>query len=533
MNKSIFKVYIKNIILPCLIFSLITGILTAGVVVLYKYLANLVINYSDQVYSFLKGNLVYLPLAIVVLLVIAIGLHYLFRFAPDSKGGGIATAIAFVRGLVTFKWLRTLIGVLFSSLITFFIGTPLGNEGPCVLAGATVGRGVISIAGKKSKAWDKYIMTGGACAGFATATNAPISGILFAIEDAHHRLSPMILMVAGATVTFALITSHYLCLLLGVSSELFSSLAPITLQVSELWLPLIIGITSGFFSVGFIKCLKLLRKVLSKFVKPSKKTFFILLIFIFTVILGCISENFIGTGHHLIESILQPASITIISLILALVVRFILTGAGNCSGITGGMFIPTLAFGALLSAVIAKILISTSILGEEYYQVIVLLGMTACFSGLTKTPLTAIVFAFEALSLSSNLLSVAIVAISAYIVSEIFCPKSANDEIMEMRVEEEQEGKTSQLIDATVEVKENSFVVGKQIRDVLWPNNLFVLSLKRSDKRPEIDEHGEKNMYPGDVLHVRYSTYNPAQTREELIALVGEQNYTEEECEYR
>ena len=72
------------------------------------------------------------------------------------------------------------------SLLSFLMGVPLGNEGPSVQIGTAVGRGTTRIALRKRFAWDRYSMTGGACAGFAVATGAPISGILFAVEEAHH-----------------------------------------------------------------------------------------------------------------------------------------------------------------------------------------------------------------------------------------------------------------------------------------------------------------------------------------------------------
>ena len=531
MKKKIFWVYLKNILLPCLIYSLITGIITGAIVVVYKYLANQVINLSGKLYEILRLNPIYILVAVIAITAIAFLMRLVHKYAPDSKGGGIPNAMAYLRGLVTFKWLRTLIGALFNSLFTFFIGTPLGNEGPCVLAGTTIGHGVIQTIGKKNKAWNRYMMTGGASAGFASATNAPISGILLALEEAHHRLSPMILMVAGATVTFSVITVNQLSPLLGLDPSLFSHLAPMVLEIKDLWLPTVIGIFAGLFSVFFINYFKLIRKAIQAKMKNHGKLLMPLIIFLFSLIFGVISSKFIGTGHHLVEELLTDHSTAVFALLCILVIRLLLTTAGSSTGITGGMFIPTLAFGALLSAIIAKILIGLELIDYSYYQVIILLGMTACFSGMTKTPLTAIVFAFEALTLSSNVISVAIVAIIPYILTEIFCPKSVNDEIMEIRVEEENHGKEVELVDAVVEIQPKSFAVGKQIRDILWPNNLFVLSIKRSDSRPEVNEHGEKNMYPGDVLHLRYSTTDKKQTMQELIAIVGEQDYAENKWE--
>jgi hypothetical protein len=77
-------------------------------------------------------------------------------------------------------------------------------------------------------------------------------------------------------------------------------------------------------------------------------------------------------------------------------------------------------------------------------------------------------------------------------------------------------------------VQEDSFAVGKQIRDIFWPANLFVLSVKHDPKRnAQVDQHGEKVIREGDILHIRYSTFDEPQTKAELIAIVGDQTYNE------
>ena len=78
--------------------------------------------------------------------------------------------------------------------------------------------------------------------------------------------------------------------------------------------------------------------------------------------------------------------------------------------------------------------------------------------------------------------------------------------------------------DTHVTVAEGSFAVGKQVRDIFWPNNLFVLSVNHGEKSgSRVDEHGENHIHPGDVLHVRYSTSDVEATEDELWAIVGEQ----------
>ena len=92
-------------------------------------------------------------------------------------------------------------------------------------------------------------------------------------------------------------------------------------------------------------------------------------------------------------------------------------------------------------------------------------------------------------------------------------------------------GKKSIVIDTFVIVKKNACAIGKQVRDIFWPANLFILSIKHDESRKaEVDEHGGKAIHEGDILHVRYSTYNEEETKEELMAIVGIQDYNEKDA---
>ena len=116
----------------------------------------------------------------------------------------------------------------------------------------------------------------------------------------------------------------------------------------------------------------------------------------------------------------------------------------------------------------------------------------------------------------------------AFIVPELFKMKSINDKVVENLVNEAHEDKTPIVIDTFVTVKPDSFADGKQIRDILWPANLFVLSFKPNENRiASIDEHGDKSLQEGDILHIRYSTYDEPRTKRDLIAILGEQDYDE------
>lgn len=525
------KNYFINLIFPACVFGSVTGVLTAVVVTLYKVCARYVMKYSEKGYQFLRENIRFIPIVLAALFLIALVYAFIYKKNPNLRGGGIPTSIGILRGVIRFKWIRNLVGVFFLSLTSFFIGVPLGNEGPSVQMGTAVGRGTVFTFAPKHKAWDRYSMTGGACAGFSVATGAPISGIIFAVEEAHQRISPMIIIVASISVLFARITTEILAPVFGVGITLFPEMNLVTLSLKDIWIPVLIGTAIGFFAVLFLYYYKFINTFFNKKLKKVPNSVKMFLVFFVTIVFGLISYSFISTGHDLILSLFD-SKIAIYMLLIILLVRSTLTLSANTNKITGGIFLPILALGAILASVLGKSIDSLFGVGEEYYIVILVLGITACISGMMKMPLTAIVFAVEAMSCYGNIIYVIVAAAVSFMITEIFGAKSINDSVLDSRIEETNEGCSIKVIDTFVKVKKGSFATGKQVRDIFWPANLFVLSVKRKEvEGAEVDEHGGKEIHEGDVLHIRYSTTDEAHTKAELTAILGEQEYNEDESD--
>lgn len=515
-----YKRFLYNLIIPAIIFGFITGFLTAVLIVLYKLLAEHVIKLSMLGYELLRDHLYFVPIVLIAFYFISWLISYVHRVHPNIKGGGIATSVGILRGIITFKWLRNVIEVFLLSLLSFLIGVPVGNEGPSVQMGTALGRGGVYTFAKKHRAWDRYTMTGGACAGFSVATGAPISGIIFAIEEAHQRISPTIMMVASSSVVFASITSKVLSPIFGVSTVLFEGLSLPTLSVSGYWIPLVIGIVIGIFGVFFLGYYKLIHKLIGEKLRISNRLK-IFIILSLTLVLGLISTDFISTGHALIDD-LMSGKMAFYVLLIIILVRSSLTISANERGVLGGTFLPMLAIGASVGALLANGY--TSLLGENemMYTLIIVLSMCASIAGVMKCPLTAIIFGIEVFSCVENIIPVIIVSLFSYLITEMFGVKSINDSALELRLEELNKDKVASVVDTYVTVNKGSFAVGKQIRDIFWPANLFVLSVKKaSSDSEEVDEHGGKALRAGDELHIQYSTFDNESTEDELYAIVG------------
>ena len=510
--------------LPALSFGALTGILTSLAVNLYKVCAKNILAFSEKGYHWMADRLYLIPLVLACFLLPAFLFAYIYKRIPNLRGGGIPTSIGILRGIIPFKWARNLIGIFAMSLVSFLVGVPLGNEGPSVQMGVAIGRGSVFSFGKRFRAWERYSMTGGACSGFSVATGAPVSGVLFAVEEAHQRISPMILMIATTSVMFASLTTELIAPILGVSTALFPTMALPTLSVKDVWIPVLVGITVGLFAVLFLSYYRVIFALFNKKLKSISHGWRIFFVFVLTFAAGLCSYSFISTGHELILHLLDGKT-ALWMLLLLLIVRSTLTLCANSNRITGGIFLPLLAVGTLVSSLLGKLLVDVCGLDAKYYTIVLVLGIVACIAGMMKMPLTAIVFAIEALSCYDNIIYVIIVAGIAFAITEIFGVESINDRVLENRVHELNEGKTPTVLDRYLTVRNGAFAVGMHVRDIFWPNGLFVLAHTHTVPIDQRDKHAVKALHPSDVLHIRCSTFDDKQTKEDLNAILGDQDF--------
>ena len=220
MKKS-HLTYIKNILLPCFVYPAITGVSTGVIIFLFKLAVSRVVPFSAQLYSAARESIAYLPLLVLGAAALALLSASILKLAPDCKGGGIPTSITLLRGLSDFSWIKSILLLFPSAIITYLGGVPLGTEGPAVQMGTAAGRGTVRIFAKKHLAWDRYIMTSGASAGFAAATGAPLTGMIFAFEEAHGRLNSMLFMSSAVSALVSTAVIRFLCPLAGISPVLF------------------------------------------------------------------------------------------------------------------------------------------------------------------------------------------------------------------------------------------------------------------------------------------------------------------------
>ena len=507
-------------LLPYVVFPMMIGVLSGILIFLFKIASSAVISHSEQIYAFVRQAPIYLPVLLFGAAATGAIAAIILKRAKECRGGGIPTAVASIRGLVPLKWVQGIFVLFGSALITYLTGVPLGNEGPSVQMGAAVGSGCSRISKKNKNAWERYFMTGGACSGFAIATGAPLSGIMFAFEEAHRRFSAPLFAVASISVLFGTITQKYLSFFFGIDTVFFNLTVTQVLPMKYLWATIIKGAACGICSLFFTKLYRIVKNI-SK-ASAKRVPFMVKIVFIFTVtaMLGFLSANLIGTGHSLIETLLHGKTIWYL-VIIAFVIRALVMIFANNEGVTGGIFVPNLAFGAMIASLIADGLISLGLIESQYYTILIVVGMASFLAASSRTPITAVIFAAEALCLASNIIPVICGVVISYVIVEASGKISFTDTVIESRAEATHHGKPAFIIETSMTVQKNSFVDGMDIGDILWPPTCAVLAIDRKNKKTT--GHAAHKLFEGDVLHLYCQTYDPDATEEMLASLLGAQ----------
>ena len=510
--------HIKELLLPCLGFSVAAGFLSAVTATLFTFAAEKVIHVSNHLHEKAETNLLWILVFILGSAAIGLIASFLLSLSRTCRGGGIPTSVAAIKGMVSFNWLASIFLLPFSALLTFFCGLPLGTEGPCVQMGTAIGDGVIHCAGgKKRRGWRRYVMTGGASAGFAIATGAPVSAIIFSVEEIHKRLSPILLTVASISVVTSQLTARLLSSLGFGSTDLFVIAAMPAISRGFVLAPLIIGLVCGLSSIFFTRFYHFANAMMRKLLKKLSIRLVLPILFACVSAVGFLIAGSLGTGHSLVDTLLFSRAPWYM-LILIFLIRAVFMTLSNTSGVTGGTFLPTLSFGAILGSLCAEVMILLGVMEPEHYTLAVVLGITAFLGATIRIPITACVFAIEAIGGVNNVLPLILATTVAMLTVELSGLEDFTDTLIEAKLHSLKEGKTSTVIEVPLKVTSDAFVIGKEMKDILWPISCVVLSIERANA-----VHGTTEILEGDVIKVHYETYDPVGTAEELSHLVGTQ----------
>jgi CIC family chloride channel protein len=335
---------------------------------------------------------------------------------PQARGSGVnqtKAALYIYNGYISFK---TMLGKFLCAAIAIGGGHSLGPEDPSLQIGA----GVASIVSRHlnlSRERLRLFAPIGAAAGLAAAFNAPISAILFVIEEVIGKWSAAVL---GSIVLSAI--SSVVVMRQFWGSEPMFRIPSVTLKdPRELTAYAVLGVFGGVASLIFSKALGYLRPKLRNL--PARSHLWQPAIAGLLVgLIGFVGfPQVMGPGYEVIDQAAHGQFTWKFLLVLALL-KILATTISFSSGTPGGMFAPTLFIGAMLGASIGtfeKLVFPHLTGGIGSYA---LVGMGVLFAGFIRAPLTSVFMVLEVSGNYSIILPVILANTIAYLLSRVLTP---------------------------------------------------------------------------------------------------------------
>jgi chloride channel protein, CIC family len=333
------------------------------------------------------------------------------HFFPQTRGSGVnqtKAALFIYNGHIP---VRTAIGKFITAALAIGSGHSLGPEDPSLQIGACLA----SVLGRKmrlSRDRMRLIAPVGAAAGLAAAFNAPISAVLFVIEEVIGRWTAGIL---GSVVLSAVSSVVVMRWFLG-SESLFRIPAVQLQRPSELIAYSILGVVGGLASVLFSTGIATLRpkcKALPLWTQYFQPALAGLLIGVIAI-LG--APQVMGAGYEAMDEAMHGRFTWQFLLMLA-GLKIVATLLSFVSGTPGGMFAPTLFVGAMLGAAVGgaeRVFLPHLAAAPGTYA---LVGMGVLFAGFLRAPMTSVFMVLEVSGNYSIIVPVILANTFAYVIS--------------------------------------------------------------------------------------------------------------------
>jgi H+/Cl- antiporter ClcA len=310
--------------------------------------------------------------------------------------------------------LRTAAGKIGLTLLGLLSGASIGREGPTVQIGASIMYSLSRISSFPHETMKRGLILAGGAAGIAAAFNAPLAGVVFAIEEMSRSFSQR---TSGIVITAVIVAGIVSLSLLGNYAYFGHTNA--TLSFAEGWSVVLLcgtagGLLGGLFARAVIASGAALDGPLWR-LKRERPVVFAALCGLALALVGFASDNTIyGTGYAETRSILQDGHVVPQSFGA---LKMIATIISYASGIPGGIFSPSLAVGAGFGQNAA------ALLGTAPVAAVAVIGMVSYFSGVVQAPITAFVIVIEMTRDSDMALPLMAASLIAYGTSRLVCPR--------------------------------------------------------------------------------------------------------------
>ena len=342
------------------------------------------------------------------------------RFASGAAGSGIPQVIATLDADVNparrgwFVSLRLSAAKIVLTAAGLLAGLSLGREGPSVQIAAGIMLQARRFMPARSAVTAHSLLVAGGAAGIAAAFNAPLAGVMFAIEELarspEQRSSGLIvaaIVLAGVIAVSAQGNSTYF----GV---IHTAAIGFSLLLPGLLLALVSGLSGGVFSRLLIASLGGQGRDRMSRLRAKRPVLFAGICGLVVAVIGILSagatfgSGYVSTRTMIEGSTAMPAAYAWF--------KFIATWLTTWSGVPAGIFAPALAIGAAIGNDVAMLTSHTQV------PALIALGMVGFLAAATQAPLTSFIIVMEMVDGHAMVLSLMACALVTTAVARIISP---------------------------------------------------------------------------------------------------------------
>ncbi len=341
------------------------------------------------------------------------------RFAPGAAGSGIPQVMAALDTTVApsqITWFVSLRLALAKMLLTawgLLAGLSLGREGPSVQIAAGVLHSVRRWLPERSAVSEHGLLIAGGAAGIAAAFNAPLAGVMFAIEELSRRpeqrssgLLVAAIVLAGLMAVSVFGNSTYFGVI-QVSAIGWTLLGP------GLLVTLVSGVSGGLFSRLLLRSLAGSGDRVNVWRAAHPLRFAAICGFAVALVALATHGATSGSGYGYTRGLLQGTQGVPVVYAFA---KFVATWLTLWSGVPAGLFAPALAIGAGIGS-------DVGLLASHADQAaLIALGMAGFLAATTQAPLTAFIIVMEMIDGHAMVLSLMACALVASLLSRLISP---------------------------------------------------------------------------------------------------------------
>ena len=341
------------------------------------------------------------------------------RFAPGAAGSGIPQVMAALETDVSpadrrlFVSLRLAVGKLLLTSAGLLGGLSLGREGPSVQISAGVMHSARHWLPTRSGVSDHGLLVAGGAAGIAAAFNAPLAGVMFAIEELSRKPEQR----SSGLLIAAIVLAGLIAISVYGNANYFGFIEAPNVDWSLLGPGVLValgsGLAGGLFSRLLIRSLAGGGDRFSAW-RRARPIAFAAACGLAVALLGVATTGAtFGSGYAYTRALLDGTQSA--PAIYALC-KFLATWLTVWSGVPGGLFAPALAIGAGLGNDVALLT------GHVDRAALIALGMAGFLAAVTQAPLTAFIIVMEMIGGHSMVLSLMACALVANLVSKLISP---------------------------------------------------------------------------------------------------------------